>query len=80
VVNRCKRRLIGGIARQSHVEKILGYDNVRYVAEEPMALESINAGAPMALTNSYRAAAKDIADIAGFFADLKRSQVAVAQA
>jgi pilus assembly protein CpaE len=77
-VNRCERRLVGGIARRRHVEAVLGNERVFYVGEEPAAVQSINAGAPMALTNSYRTIAKDIAALAAFCAELKSSRAAVA--
>jgi pilus assembly protein CpaE len=77
-VNRCERHLIGGIARRRHVESVLGNERVFYVGEEPMAIQSINAGAPMALTNSYRSIAKDIAAVAAFCAQLKSSRSALA--
>jgi hypothetical protein len=70
--------LIGGIARRRHVESVLGNERVFYVGEEPMAIQSINAGAPMALTNSYRSIAKDIAAVAAFCAQLKSSRSALA--
>jgi pilus assembly protein CpaE len=76
-INRCERRLIGGVVRRGHVEAVLGNERVFYVREEPMAIQSINAGAPMALANSYRAIGKEIAGLATFFADLKSSGVAL---
>lgn len=77
-VNRCERHLIGGVARRRHVETVLGNERVFYVGEEPMAIQSINAGAPMAITNSYRSIAKDVAAVAAFCAQLKSSRNAVA--
>ena len=71
VVNRCRRRLLGGIARRHHVESVLGREKVFYVGEDPMVLESVNAGTPMALAKSARAIGKDIAAIAAFCAGLK---------
>jgi hypothetical protein len=63
-VNRCRRRLFGRIERRQHVEATLGQEQVIYIGEEPMALESINTGAPMALNRSYGAIRKDIAALA----------------
>jgi pilus assembly protein CpaE len=74
-VNRCRRRLLGGIARRQHVETTLGHEQIIYVGEEPMALESINTGTPMALNNSYRAIRKDIATLAAFCAGVMPSRV-----
>jgi pilus assembly protein CpaE len=77
-VNRCERHFIGGVARRRHVETVLGNERVFYVGEEPMAIQSINAGAPMAITSSYRSIAKDVAAVASFCAQLKSSRSAVA--
>jgi pilus assembly protein CpaE len=66
VVNRCERRLFGNIARRHHIEGAMGNGKVFYVAEEPMALQSVNTGAPMAQTKSYRVIGKDIAAIGAF--------------
>jgi pilus assembly protein CpaE len=77
VINRCERRLVGGVARRRHVETVLGNERVFFVGEEPMAIQSINAGAPMALANSYRSIGKEIAALTSFFAELKSSRVAL---
>jgi pilus assembly protein CpaE len=74
-VNRSRRRLIGGIARRQHVATALGREQVFYVGEEPMALESINTGSPMASNRSYRAIGKDIAALAGFCAGVTPARV-----
>ncbi len=74
-VNRCQRRLVGGIVRRHHVETTLGREQVFYVGEEPMALESINTGTPMALNKNYRAIGKDVAALAGFCASVKSARV-----
>jgi len=65
-INRSQRRLIGGVARRHHVETALGREKIFYVGEEPMALESINTGSPMAMNKSYRAMGKDITALAAF--------------
>jgi pilus assembly protein CpaE len=65
-MNRSQRRLLGGVARRNHVETALGGEQIFYIAEEPMALESINTGSPMAISKSYRAMGKDIAALAAF--------------
>jgi pilus assembly protein CpaE len=70
-VNRCQRRFWGGIARRHHGERVLGRKNVFYIAEEPMALESVNTGTPMALSRGAGASARDIAALADFCANLK---------
>ena len=44
-INRCRRRLIGGVVRRQHVETTLGGGGqIVYEGEEPMALESIVPG------------------------------------
>jgi pilus assembly protein CpaE len=69
-VNRCQRRLIGGIARRHHVETVLGNEQIVYIGEEPMAVEAVNTGSPMALNKSHRAIGKDIAALAEFCASV----------
>jgi pilus assembly protein CpaE len=66
IVNRCERRLFGNIARRHHIEGAIGNGKIFYVAEEPMALQSINTGAPMAQTRYHRAIGKEIAAIGAF--------------
>ncbi len=78
VVNRCQRHLLGSIVRRRHVETVLGNERVFYVGEEPTALQSVNAGAPMSLTRSYRRIGKDIAALATFCIEVKSSRTAVA--
>jgi pilus assembly protein CpaE len=75
-INRCQRRLVGGIVRRHHVETTLGREQIFYVGEEAMALESINTGVPMAMNKSYRAIGKDIAALAGFCAGARSTRVA----
>lgn len=74
-VNRCERRLWGGISRRHHVESVLGRENVFYIAEDPLALESINTGTPMALTKTGRWIARDIAALAAFCEKVKSATV-----
>jgi pilus assembly protein CpaE len=73
-VNRCRRRLVGGIARRHHVETTLGREQVFYVGEEPMALESVNIGRPMTLGRKYGAFGNDVAALAGFCTSVKSSR------
>ena len=75
VINRCQRRLLGGIARRQHVETALGREHIIYVGQEPMALESINTGTPMVLNKGYRAIRKEIAAVAGFCTSLTSTRV-----
>jgi pilus assembly protein CpaE len=69
-VNRCQRRFWGGVARRHHGDKVLGRKNVFYIAEEPMALESVNTGTPMALSKGAGSSARDIAALAEFCANV----------
>lgn len=75
-VNRCRRRLFGGVARRHHVESVLAGEQVFYVAEEPMALESANTGTPLALAKGGRAFARDIAALAGFCTQVQAKRAA----
>jgi pilus assembly protein CpaE len=70
-VNRCQRRLWGGIARRHHVARVLGGENVFYVTEESAAVESINAGTPMMLAKGTGPIAGQISALAAFCASLK---------
>jgi pilus assembly protein CpaE len=74
-MNRSQRRLLGGVARRHHVETALGNEQIFYISEEPMALESINTGSPMAMSKSYRAMGKDIAALAAFCRDVSVTRV-----
>ena len=74
-MNRCRRRLLGGIRNRRHVEAVLGDEQVFCVSEEPAALESINTGTPIGLNRSGGAFVKDIATLAAFCGRLKSSRV-----
>ena len=74
-MNRCRRRLLGGVRNRRHVEAVLGDEQVFYVSEEPTALESINTGTPIGLNRSSGAFVKDIATLAAFCGRLKSSRV-----
>ena len=74
-VNRCRRRLFGGIVQRNHVETALGREQIFYVGEEAMALESINTGVPMALNKSFRSIGKDITALASFCANISPARM-----
>ena len=78
IVNRCERRLVGGVARRQHVERVLGRETIFYVHDDPTVLQSINTGSPLSSTSSKLA--REIAPIAAFCADLKISRRADAKA
>jgi pilus assembly protein CpaE len=75
VINRCQRRLLGGIARRQHVETALGREHIIFVRQESMALESINTGTPMVLNKGYHAIRKEIAAVAAFCTSLTPTRV-----
>ena len=75
-VNRCQRQLWGGIARRHHVESVLGRENVFLIADDPMALESVNTGIPMVLSKGARSIGRDVAALASFCANVKSLRVA----
>jgi pilus assembly protein CpaE len=78
VINNCERGLFGKVARRQHVESVLPGEQIVYVRNDPAALESINTGMPMALSNSHRSISKDIARITAFCAGLTSPSAAVA--
>jgi pilus assembly protein CpaE len=75
-VNRCRRRFWGGVARRRHVERVLGREKLFYIAEESMALESVNTGTPMTLSKGTGAIVRDIAPLADFCANVKSLRAA----
>jgi pilus assembly protein CpaE len=78
-VNRCQRRLFGGVLNRHHVDSVLGKEKVFYVGDEPMARESVNTGTPLALTKTGGAFGKEIAAISTFCGDLQSLRLAQAQ-
>jgi pilus assembly protein CpaE len=70
-INRCERRLMGGIARRRHVENLLADEKVFYVGYEPTALQSVNTGVPMIQSKASAAWHKEIAAIAAFCGEFK---------
>jgi pilus assembly protein CpaE len=77
-VNRCRRRFWGGVAQHHHVERVLGRESVLYIAEEPMAVESVNTGTPMMLSKSSGSIRRDITALAAFCANVKSLRAAPA--
>jgi pilus assembly protein CpaE len=76
-INRCERKLIGGVARQRHVESVLADEKVFYIGEEPAALQSVNTGVPMMLAKSSSALQKEIAAIASFCSEIGPAEARV---
>jgi pilus assembly protein CpaE len=75
-LNRCQRRLIGGVVNRHHAESVLGKEKVFYVGDEPMVLESVNTGTPLTLTKASGTFGKEIGAIAAFCAELKSARAA----
>jgi Flp pilus assembly CpaE family ATPase len=65
-INRCERRLLGGVARRAHVESLLADETVFYIGHEPAALQSVNAGVPMVASKASAALEKEIGMLARF--------------
>ena len=55
-----------------------GTDGQSHIAEEPMVLESINTGTPMALSKGSGSIGRDIAALADFCANVKSLRAAPA--
>lgn len=75
-VNKCERGAFGRVLRRQHVDSILKREKIFYVRNEPMTLESINTGTPIALSGPRRAFSKDIASITNFCTALKTEKPA----
>jgi pilus assembly protein CpaE len=78
VVNKCERGLFGRVARRQHVESVLKHEKIFYVRNDDAALESVNAGVPMALGASRRRISQDILPIMTFCTGLQSSPAEVA--
>jgi pilus assembly protein CpaE len=78
VVNKCERGLFGRVARRQHVESVLKHEKILYVRNDDAALESVNAGVPMALGASRRKISQDILPITTFCTGLQSSPAEVA--
>jgi pilus assembly protein CpaE len=77
-VNRCERGVLGRVARRRHAETVLQHEKVFYIGNDPVAVESINTGTPLAMSSPSRKTSKDIAAIAQHCAALKSIRVASA--
>src|SRR5262245_10984809 len=78
-VNRCQRRLMGGVVNRHHVESVLENERIFYVGNEPTMMESVNTGTPLGLSKTTGAFGREIATIAAFCAELKSSRAGEAQ-
>jgi pilus assembly protein CpaE len=76
VLNRCERRLIGGIARRQHVDRVLGSEQVIYVRDDAAnANHSLNTGVPNAIGNPSNGISADIRTLSALVAGLKPTEV-----
>jgi pilus assembly protein CpaE len=79
VINRCERRMWGGVARRNHVQTVLRQEKVFFVRDDPAAfVDSTNTGTPLSLSSRYRKAAREIAAVSTFCAEIKSLRVASA--
>jgi pilus assembly protein CpaE len=71
VLNRCERRLVGGIARRKHVTNLLASEQVFFVRDETQnAIQSVNTGVPMVIQGLGKVS-KDITPIARLASEAK---------
>lgn len=71
-LNRCERRLIGGVARRQHVQRVLGRERVFYMREDmASANHSLNTGVPIAIGARSSRIAKDVGRLVSLLAETK---------
>jgi pilus assembly protein CpaE len=70
VMNRVRRRLVGGIERRKHVEGVFPNEQIFYISEHRDAVDRINTGRPAALDG---ADAKDFAQLMSFCTNLRQT-------
>lgn len=74
-LNRCERRLIGGIARRQHVQRVLGREQVFCVREDAFsANHALNTGVPISLGAPSSTIAKDVRALVSLMTELKPGQ------
>ena len=80
VINRSKRRVLGGVARGKHVQAVLREEKVFFVSDNPEAfVGSANTGAPLSLGGGYRKAMREIGAVSAFCAEIKAPGVVPSQ-
>ncbi len=77
VMNRMRRRLLGGIERRAHVESVFPNQQIFYIKEHRDAVDKINTGMPAALSGGY---AKEFAQLTSFCTTLRKAPAARAVA
>jgi len=76
IINRCERRMWGGVARGNHVQTVLRQETVFFIGDDPDAfVDSTNTGTPLSLSSRYRKAAREIAAVCAFCAGIKSLRV-----
>jgi pilus assembly protein CpaE len=77
VINRCERRLFGGVVRQQHVQQVLGREKIFFVRDDPKTMaDSINTGTPIVTNFSGSKVAKELAALATYCGEIKSLQAA----
>lgn len=71
VVNRCESSLFGGLVRTDHVARLLGEEKRFYVRQSGVAVECVNKGESITLSQPSDRTVKDIAAIADYCRSLK---------
>jgi pilus assembly protein CpaE len=74
VINRYKTNFLGGIARRQHVDSVLKGEKIFYVRDEPLAVDSVNIGAPLSLGSGAGRIKKEFAALAKFCAGVAASE------
>jgi Flp pilus assembly CpaE family ATPase len=78
VLNRCKRRLIGGVVGQRFVKRVLAAQTVFYVREDPAAAkQSANTGVPVSLGTPLSRISKDVAKLGSLTCARRAAAVAL---
>lgn len=79
VINRCERRVWGGVARGNHVRSVLRQEKVFFVGDDPTAfVDSTNTGTPVSLSSRSRKVTREIAAVSAFCAGIKSLRMASA--
>ena len=69
IINRCEFGMLGGVVRNDHVTRILADEKPMFVRETSRALECLNVGTSITLTNPSDKAVKDISALVEFICE-----------
>jgi pilus assembly protein CpaE len=75
-LNRTEYGLFGRVARHRHIKSVLSNERLFFVRNARIALDCVNSGTPMTLSNPSHKIVKEIAAIAEFCASLKPTHAA----